>query len=72
MYNKKEIYQMIDFNFSDFTDEGGCSYPPIRVISASLKMPGIGKDAKNMSTAGGRQVSRVQNSLVKLLKSNIP
>lgn len=44
---------MIDFNFSDFTDEGGCSYPPIRVISTSLKMPGIGKDTKNMSTAGG-------------------
>lgn len=63
---------MIDLNFNDFTDEEGCSYPPIRVISASLKMPGIGKDAKNMSTAGGGQVSRVQNSLVKLLKSNIP
>ena len=72
MYNQKEIYQMIDLNFSDFTDEGGCSYPPVRVISANLKMPGIGKDVKNMSTAGGEQVSRLQNSLVKLLKSNIP
>ena len=71
MYNQKEIYQMIDLNFSDFTDEGGCSYPP-SVISANLKMPGVGKDVKNMSTAGGGQVSHLQNSLVKLLKSNIP
>lgn len=42
------------------------------VISANLKMPGVGKDVKNMSTAGGGQVSHLQNSLVKLLKSNIP
>lgn len=35
MYNQKEIYQMIDLNFSDFTDEGGCSYPPISHLRKS-------------------------------------
>lgn len=35
VYNQKEIYQMIDLNFSDFTDEGGCSYPPISHLCKS-------------------------------------
>lgn len=55
MYNQKEIYQMIDLNFSDFTDEGGCLATHPSVISANLKMPALA-DVKNMSTAGGGQV----------------
>ena len=42
------------------------------IVSESLKIPSVGKDVENVSTAGREQVSPLKNSLVKLLKSNIP